>query len=523
MADPTAATETLPAGLAPPIQRMLAPMQAQVQQRDQLIGDIATKTREAETQRGQTMGAAYDRLGAAQQEAARPLQEQGPPPAFVPTRENATDMATLFSLLGVVGTALGGKSKGAGMAGMAAMTGMLNGWRQGRNDLYQRERQNFEATLQTYRAQSEHLKGIFERAMKLAETDLQKATTQAESELRAAGADIAAQTLRVQGLPSAYQVTQEALRAQQHLQDQALQVSEAAKGRDFQAQQQQRGFVQARSLEEMRIAREQARMQITQNVNLQNWLRTQGPESMFLFSETALPVNKDGAQRIVNTAKTIGEGLAIIDQANTLPENIGRGGQVRSFLERYITSAQDAVRNNAALPAQELTEDERRRLGNDQGAQDALLFAKRYAAYLVGYERSLAGGARGFTVNFQNRFNNLMAQEQFTRRGLTDLLTQHVQELAQGAVQPGLPTLDFTKLAQMGIQLHDQASLPSNRGAASRGFERIAPAGQQAPGAAPRSAPAARSYSPGEIVEHGGKRYRVIGGDPSDPDLEEVR
>lgn len=30
-------------------------------------------------------------------------------------------------------------------------------------------------------------------------------------------------------------------------------------------------------------------------------------------------------------------------------------------------------------------------------------------------------------------------------------------------------------------------------------------------------------YSPGQIIESGGKRYRVIGGDPNDPDVEEVQ
>lgn len=33
----------------------------------------------------------------------------------------------------------------------------------------------------------------------------------------------------------------------------------------------------------------------------------------------------------------------------------------------------------------------------------------------------------------------------------------------------------------------------------------------------------ASGFAVGQVIEKGGKRYRVVGGDPSDPDVEEVR
>lgn len=215
-------------GLSPGMQSMFGQMRGQAQERDRLIGDVAQKTRAAEEQRGRTMGQAYDTLAQTQREAARPLEDMGPPPAFVPTRENAGDLATLFSLLAVAGTAMGGKAKGGAMSAMSSMTGMLNGWRQGRQDLYERERKQFEASLQQFRAQQEQLKGIYDRAMRVAQTDLQRATTQAESELKAAGADIAAQTLRVQGLPSSFQVFQEQMKAVQAAEQRAATIAQQA-------------------------------------------------------------------------------------------------------------------------------------------------------------------------------------------------------------------------------------------------------------------------------------------------------
>jgi hypothetical protein len=81
-----------------------------------------------------------------------------------------------------------------------------------------------------------------------------------------------------------------------------------------------------------------------------------------------------------------------------------------------------------------------------------LIFAKRYAAYLVNYERSLAGGARGFTVQFQNRFNKLMGQEQFTPSGLQDLLYDHVRELADSAASKG-KAFNVDNMSRMAIDI----------------------------------------------------------------------
>ena len=38
-----------------------------------------------------------------------------------------------------------------------------------------------------------------------------------------------------------------------------------------------------------------------------------------------------------------------------------------------------------------------------------------------------------------------------------------------------------------------------------------------------RIAPEQGRYQRGEVIETGGKRWRVVGGDPNDPDVEEVR
>jgi len=64
--------------------------------------------------------------------------------AFVPSKENAEEIATFFSLMGIVGMAIGGGAKDNAYAAMAGMNGMLEGYKKGRADIYKRERDMFD-------------------------------------------------------------------------------------------------------------------------------------------------------------------------------------------------------------------------------------------------------------------------------------------------------------------------------------------------------------------------------------------
>jgi hypothetical protein len=366
-----------------------------------------------------------------------------PIPEFVPTQETARDIGMLGSLLMLAGATLGGKGKQGALMAVQSMTGMMNGYRQGRMDLYQRERQNFETGVRQVQAQNQQLQQAFERAQRLAQTDMEAAQRNFRVEAVRLGANLPRLAGERAGLQGELQV----------LQSTAQMVSQIEQRK---AAAEQAAAVRRQTLEDSRRTSEQ------------NFVRAQGPEAAEIYRLTGQAIPKVPAERIYGAARAMAEGAAIADQANRLPENMGRSGQLRGFIERYLTSSVDAVRNNTNPQSTELTEAERRSL--PEGEQNALLFAKRYAAYLVNYERALAGGARGFTVSFQTRFNNLMNQNQFSRQGFVDLMRQHVQELAQGSQLPGLPEFNFDRLATIGTQLHDQGSMAAERGSAARGF-----------------------------------------------------
>jgi hypothetical protein len=166
--------------------------------------DIAAARRQGEIQQEQALARATGTrdaqrgLATAERAAAEQFRSR-PIPAFVPTQETAADMGTLFSLLAVAGQALGGRGKTGAMAAMSAMTGMLNGYRQGRQDLYQKERQNFEAGLRQIQAQNQALQEMYTRATRAAQTDMQGALAEAESRAIELGAPLAALAARRSG------------------------------------------------------------------------------------------------------------------------------------------------------------------------------------------------------------------------------------------------------------------------------------------------------------------------------------
>lgn len=100
---------------------------------------------------------------------------------FAPTKDNAIDLATLYSLIGVVGFAIGAGGKGNAIAAMSAMNGMAQGYQQGRMDLYAREKDQFDTNLKQLKTRAETLSKELERITKIAAYDRQRADLEADA------------------------------------------------------------------------------------------------------------------------------------------------------------------------------------------------------------------------------------------------------------------------------------------------------------------------------------------------------
>lgn len=120
-------------------------------------------------------------------------------PDFVPTQENAMSLGTLFGLVGVAGTLMGGKGQQSAIGAMNAMSGMMAGWRQGRTDLYNRERQKYEQEMRRVQEQNAVLQRDFQDALNVMKTDLDAGIARAREAAARHGVSIAGAAAARQG------------------------------------------------------------------------------------------------------------------------------------------------------------------------------------------------------------------------------------------------------------------------------------------------------------------------------------
>lgn len=141
-------------------------------------------------------------------EKYEPMLSQ-PYETFQPSKETAANFAGLGGLLMVMGAMSGSKGLVGATGAMNSMAGMLQGYQQGRQDLYERERKAFETNFKVVQQNRALLKQEFDRALKEAQTDLQGATTRLSRRLKANGASALAAEVEKNGIgPAANTVAQ---------------------------------------------------------------------------------------------------------------------------------------------------------------------------------------------------------------------------------------------------------------------------------------------------------------------------
>lgn len=121
---------------------------------------------------------------------------------FVPTKDTAKDLGGLFSLISVIGFAIGGGSKGNAIQALNAMDGMLSGYQKGRSDLYKREKDTFETNFKTLKLKTETLTTRLKQIAELAAIDTKAANAEADAFLAQEDANFIKQYKDKYGLPA---------------------------------------------------------------------------------------------------------------------------------------------------------------------------------------------------------------------------------------------------------------------------------------------------------------------------------
>jgi hypothetical protein len=150
---------------------------------------------------------------------------------FTPSQETAMDLATLYSLIGVVGFAIGVGGKGNAMAAMSAMNGMAEGHRAGRMDLYAKEKDQFDTNMKQLKTRADTLGRELERITKLAAYDRQKAELEADALFAEQGANFMKEYTAKYGLPKSLELAKQNVQAAQKMFELQMKQEETARNK----------------------------------------------------------------------------------------------------------------------------------------------------------------------------------------------------------------------------------------------------------------------------------------------------
>ena len=135
---------------------------------------------------------------------------QKPAPEFTPSKETVANLGSLGGMLMVLGAMSGNKGMVGATGAMNAMAGMLKGYQDGRKELFDREKATFEQNFKVWQANRTIIKETFDRAIKYAPYDLQKATNDTVAKLKSIGATTLAASVQKNGLQQTANAVQQA-------------------------------------------------------------------------------------------------------------------------------------------------------------------------------------------------------------------------------------------------------------------------------------------------------------------------
>lgn len=88
------------------------------------------------------------------------------PIEFAPSQQTPEQLQTIAVSMMLIGALAGGSAKRSGIAGLKAMKGMVDGYRQGRKDVFDREKTIFEKALDTQKQKLEEVKALYDSALR---------------------------------------------------------------------------------------------------------------------------------------------------------------------------------------------------------------------------------------------------------------------------------------------------------------------------------------------------------------------
>ena len=128
-----------------------------------------------------------------------------PAPTIQYSGDTAQGMQSLAVLLPMAGAMMGGKGMLSGIGAMQAMSGVLEGHKQGNQDRIALETKNFEQKMNEWKIHQDQVKGAFERAIQMAKLNASAAQADLETKLAALNAPLLIADVKRNGVVNAAQ------------------------------------------------------------------------------------------------------------------------------------------------------------------------------------------------------------------------------------------------------------------------------------------------------------------------------
>ena len=210
-------------GVTDPIQELTSKRDTAVQEElgaGQKVQELETKRAESEAKRtaeqAQAKVKSTEELTQRQAEREAPIRQQKGEvdkalmdEHFAPTKENLQEQAGLFSLINVIGFAIGAGGKQNAMQAMHAMNGMLEGHQKGRADVFKEEQVKFDKNFKALQQKATFLETELRHSLEEFTRDKRAADERASAAFAEAGADFMKTYAEKNGLVAAYERAKE--------------------------------------------------------------------------------------------------------------------------------------------------------------------------------------------------------------------------------------------------------------------------------------------------------------------------
>ena len=409
-------------GVTDPIKELTSKRDTAVQEElgaGQKVQELETKRAESEAKRtaeqAQAKVKSTEELTQRQAEREAPIRQQKGEvdkalmdEHFAPTKENLQEQAGLFSLINVIGFAIGAGGKQNAMQAMHAMNGMLEGHQKGRADVFKEEQVKFDKNFKALQQKATFLENELRHSLEEFTRDKRAADERAASAFAEAGADFMKTYAEKNGLVAAYERAKEVRKSldkasQERYHQQLIQETRASRPA-------------AESPEDKRIAK----------------IGTAGPQYN-IYQQTGKMLPDAKTARDVQSAA---QGIRAIEELQTDlrdPEvRTGLAAKAASFFEKIASlgsSDFESVVNN------QLT-----------GTDKTTLFLKKALLTSYAIERAAAGGNR-LTVQMMKQAGPVLDPTNYKPETYNQLLDSRRRDLYDTLHDNGFDSKDVKKMS----------------------------------------------------------------------------